>query len=486
MSKKIHKIEFDNSFSRLGPNFYKITHPSPVSAPELIEYNTILAKDLGLSLQNNKEKIFSGMSLLEGSFPLSMVYAGHQFGGFSPQLGDGRAILLGEVVNKNGLRQDIQLKGSGPTAFSRRGDGRAALGPVLREYIVSEAMYSLGIPTTRSLAAVLTGDSVYRDAGALPGAILTRVASSHIRIGTFEYFAAKKDFKSLKILADYVIQRHYPSLMDFDNPYLSLLEKVIEKQAYLIVQWMMIGFIHGVMNTDNMSIIGETIDYGPCAFMDKFHPSTVYSFIDHYGRYAYGNQPKIARWNLARLAESLTTLISENSHEAQQKANDALDRFPDLFKTYYYKKLRDKLGLYQESTDDFSLTQELFQLMADHKADFTLTFRSLSDHNLSYQTSLSENENFKKWLDKLTQRHCAENRDPTLRLETMNNTNPCIIPRNHQIEKVIRKAEENLDFTDFKTLLKAIKNPYEKKTIYRHFQAPPLPEEEIINTFCGT
>src|SRR6266481_6912830 len=376
------RLPFDNSYARLPERFYARLPPTPVAAPSLIKLNTALAAQLGLDAEALASPqgvaILAGNSIAPGSEPISLAYAGHQFGNFVPQLGDGRAVLLGEIVGPDGIRRDIQLKGSGPTPFSRRGDGRAALGPVLREYLVSEAMAALGIPTTRALAAVTTGEPVWRETP-LPGAVLTRVASSHIRVGTFQFFAARGDLDAIRRLADHVIARHYPEAVDAANRYRTLLDLVISRQAELIAKWLVVGFIHGVMNTDNMSIAGETIDYGPCAFMDGYHPGTVYSSIDNMGRYAYGNQPRIAQWNLACLAETLLPLLAENKDAAVKEAQEAIDAFAIGFETAYAAGLSRKLGLFQPRPDDLSLAQDLLGRMARNGADFTLIFRRLCD-----------------------------------------------------------------------------------------------------------
>lgn len=375
-------IAFDNSYGRLPERFFARLPPTPVAAPRLIKLNIELARRLALdpdALASPQGVAYlAGNKVPDNADPLAMAYAGHQFGGFVPQLGDGRALLIGEVVDRDGARFDIQLKGSGPTPFSRRGDGRAALGPVLREYILSEAMAALGVPTTRSLAAVATGETVWRETP-LPGAVLTRIASSHIRIGTFQYFAARGDEEGVRCLADYVIARHYPEAREAANPYLALFERIVSRQAELIAKWLLVGFIHGVMNTDNMSVAGETIDYGPCAFIDEYHPAKVFSSIDETGRYAYGNQPRIAQWNLARLAETLLPLLAEEQDAAIKDAQDALSGFAAQFEAAYAAGLRRKLGLLRPQPDDIALAQDLLDRMARHAADFTLTFRRLCD-----------------------------------------------------------------------------------------------------------
>src|SRR5580692_5167334 len=373
---------FEHTYAALPSGFFARVAPTPVASPRLIKLNRPLAKHLGLDPDRLSSpegtEILAGKLVPDGADPIAMAYAGHQFGHFVPQLGDGRAILLGEVIDADGVRRDIQLKGSGPTPFSRRGDGRAALGPVLREYIVSEAMFALGIPTTRSLAAVMSGESVMRET-VLPGAVLTRVASSHIRVGTFQYFAARGDTEAVRRLADHVIARHYPHLADIERPYHALLEAVIARQAELVARWLHIGFIHGVMNTDNTSISGETIDYGPCAFIDHYDPAQVFSSIDELGRYAYANQPRIALWNLTRLAECLVPLFSDDQEKAIAEAQEVLGAFGDNFNDAYKAGLRNKLGLFTEREDDQALAQGLLDAMAKGNADFTLTFRRLSD-----------------------------------------------------------------------------------------------------------
>src|SRR5260221_5136392 len=373
---------FQNTYTALPANFFARVVPTPVASPTLIKLNRGLATHLGLDPDRLASpegvEILAGKQIPDGADPIAMAYAGHQFGHFVPQLGDGRAILLGEVIDADGIRRDIQLKGSGPTPFSRRGDGRAALGPVLREYIVSEAMAVLGIPTTRSLATVMTGQSVLRET-LLPGAVLTRVASSHIRVGTFQYFAARGDTEGVRRLADHVIARHYPQLANADRPYHALLAGVVTRQAELVARWLLVGFIHGVMNTDNTSVSGESIDYGPCAFMDQYDPATVFSSIDEQGRYAYANQPRIALWNLTRLAECLLPLFSETQDKAVEEAQAALGDFAERFNTAYKAGLRSKLGLFSERDDDQALAQDLLDAMAKNQADFTLTFRRLSE-----------------------------------------------------------------------------------------------------------
>ncbi|MDU0339515.1 protein adenylyltransferase SelO [Bosea rubneri] len=489
------RIAFDNSYARLPPRFFASVEPTAVSAPRLVKLNEALATELGLdpAWLSSPQGVatLAGNSLVEGAMPIATAYAGHQFGGFNPQLGDGRAILLGEVVDRAGRRRDIQLKGAGPTPFSRRGDGRAALGPVLREYIVGEAMAALGIPTTRALAAVRTGDWVRRER-MLPGAILTRVAASHIRIGTFQFFAARGDVEGLRVLADHAIARHYPDCAGSDAPYLCLLEAVIAAQAALVGQWLLIGFIHGVMNTDNMSIAGETIDYGPCAFMDSYDAGTVFSSIDEHGRYAYGNQSAIARWNLTRLAEALLPLLAEDVDQAIPIAQAALDRFEPLFQSGLVAGFRRKLGLATEEPEDIELIRTLLETMQRGKADFTLTFRRLSQD----ATSLADGEacrhlfanpaEFDGWESRWRQRLEKDTLSAEARRAAMRAVNPLFIPRNHRIEAVIRAAEERDDLAPFEELLSVLAKPYEEQPGRESYALPPAAHERVLATFCGT
>ena len=427
------QIPFDNSYARLPERFAAHLPPTPVSAPKLIRVNAALAERLGLdpvSLGSRAGvEILAGNRIAAGSEPIAMAYAGHQFGGFTPQLGDGRAILLGEVVDRDGVRRDIHLKGSGPTPFSRNGDGRAALGPVLREYIVSEAMHALGVPTTRSLAAVATGEWVFREA-ALPGAVLTRVASSHIRVGTFQYFAVRKDIDGLRTLADYVIDRLYPEVAQAEYRYAALLEAVIGRQARLVAQWMMIGFIHGVMNTDNCSIAGETIDYGPCAFMDAYHPGTVYSAIDRQGRYAFANQPRLAQWNLARLAETLLPILADTEETSLALAQKAIDSFGSEFDSAYKTGLLRKIGIAQERDGDLDLVHDLLGSMAANEADYTLTFRALCDAAIGPDGDADVRGLFKDpdaydaWAQTWRERLASGGGDPHARRAAMREVNP--------------------------------------------------------------
>src|ERR1700682_4814343 len=437
---------FENTYTALPANFFARVAPTPVTSPRLIKLNRRLAIHLRLDPDRldspEGAEILAGKRVPDGADPIAMAYAGHQFGHFVPQLGDGRAILLGEVIDADGVRRDIQLKGSGPTPFSRRGDGRAALGPVLREYIVSEAMAAFGIPTTRSLAAVMTGESVQRET-MLPGAVLTRVASSHIRVGTFQYFAARSDTEGVRRLADHVIARHYPQVANAERPYHALLDGVIARQAELVARWLLVGFIHGVMNTDNTSISGETIDYGPCAFMDHYDPAQVFSSIDEQGRYAYANQPRIALWNLTRLAECLLPLFSDQQDKAVEEAQLALGGFAEAFTAAYQAGLRNKLGLFTARDDDPALAQDLLDAMAGHQADFTLTFRRLSDAALDpggdaeVRSLFADPAAYDEWAMRWRQRISDEPQTAIERGGAMRSVNPAFIPRNHRVEAVI-------------------------------------------------
>lgn len=488
---------FDNSYARLPERMFARLPPTPVASPRLIRLNEALARQLGVD--PNELAAPDGVAVLAGNCvpqsgePLAMAYAGHQFGNFVPQLGDGRAILLGEVVDCGDVRRDIQLKGSGPTPFSRNGDGRAALGPVLREFIISEAMAALGIPTTRSLAVVTTGEIVRREMP-LPGAVLTRVASSHIRVGTFQYFAARADVDALRTLADHVIARHYPEATGASNPYQALLQLVIGRQADLIAKWLHVGFIHGVMNTDNMAIAGETIDYGPCAFMDSYDPATVYSSIDSGGRYAYANQPRIARWNLARLAEALLPLLDEDGDIAVQKANEAIMSFGDRFEAAYTEGFRCKLGLLQPQAGDLALAQGLLDCMAQNKADFTLTFRGLCDAAAGPEASaavgslFTDPTAFESWAAQWRRRLAEECAVPAQeRMPVMRAANPAIIPRNHMVEQAISAAVIDGDFGPFEDLNAVLAKPYEDAPVSQaRYAIPPRPDQIVRQTFCGT
>ena len=493
-TEAVDLLAFDNSYARLPDRFFARLLPTPVAAPRLVKLNEGLARHLGVDA--GKLATPEGVEILVGNRvpksgePLAMAYAGHQFGAFVPQLGDGRAILLGEVIDRGGVRRDIQLKGSGPTPFSRQADGRAALGPVLREYIVSEAMAALGIPTTRTLAAVTTGETVWRDTP-LPGAVLTRVASSHIRVGTFQFFAARGDVDAIRRLADHVIARHYPEAVDAANRYRTLLDLVISRQAELVAKWLHVGFIHGVMNTDNMSIAGETIDYGPCAFMDAYDPGTVYSSIDTVGRYAYGNQPRIAQWNLARLAETLLPLLEDDKDAATKQAQEAIDAFATRFETAYSARLSRKLGLLQPRPDDLPLAQDLLERMAHNGADFTLTFRRLCDAastpngDAVVRSLFTDPGAFDNWAARWRHRLAEEGGEANERRAAMRAANPAFIPRNHLVEEAISAAVSG-DFSPFESMLTVLSMPYEDQPAFGRYADPPRPEQVVHQTFCGT
>ena len=484
---------FQNTYAALPDNFFARVAPTPVSAPRLIKLNRPLAVQLGLDpdvLETAEgAEILAGKTVPAGADPIAMAYAGHQFGNFVPQLGDGRAILLGEVIDRDGIRRDIQLKGSGPTPFSRRGDGRAALGPVLREYIVSEAMFALHIPTTRSLAAVITGEHVLRET-ALPGAVLTRVASSHIRVGTFQYFAARRDTEALRRLADHVIARHYPELSGTERPYHALLAGVVARQANLVARWLLVGFIHGVMNTDNSSVSGEAIDYGPCAFMDTYNPSQVFSSIDEMGRYAYANQPRIAQWNATRLAECLLPLFGDDKDKAVAEAQEILGAFPEIFSTAYQAGLRRKVGLFTARDGDEALIQDLLDAMARNQADFTLTFRKLGEaaggDASDARAQFIDPAAFDEWAGRWRERTALEPQSASERQAAMHAVNPLFIPRNHRVEAVIQAAVNNDDYAPFEELVKVLAKPFDDQAGYAAYAEPPLPDQRVLQTFCGT
>ncbi|WP_284266313.1 protein adenylyltransferase SelO [Roseicyclus amphidinii] len=477
------RFPFDNSYARLPERFFTRQAPAPVEAPALVALNRPLADRLGLTLPEDAAetaRLFAGTTLPEGAEPLAQVYAGHQFGGWSPQLGDGRAILLGEVVAPDGARFDIQLKGAGRTPYSRMGDGKAWLGPVLREYIVSEAMAAMGVPTTRALAAVTTGEPVLREA-VMPGAILARVAASHIRVGTFQYFAARRDAEALQALTDHVIARHYPEATGPEG----LLDAVIGAQARLIAQWMGLGFIHGVMNTDNMTLSGETIDYGPCAFMDAYHPDTVFSSIDQFGRYAYANQPQIAVWNLAQLATALLPLLPDRD-EGIERFTALVNGFSDRFDAEWHAVLRAKLGLATEDEEDAALAFDLLERMARNSADFTRTFRALSgDTPQSARDEFIDPTALDPWLTRWQARLAAEARDEAARITAMQAANPARIPRNHRVEEAITAGVAG-DFTPFENLMQALAHPFADDPSVAEYEAPPTDEQRVLRTFCGT
>jgi serine/tyrosine/threonine adenylyltransferase len=485
-------FRFDNSYARLPDRFYARQLPTQVKAPTLIKLNEGLARQLGLDVTTltaaDAAQIFSGNRMAEGAESLAQAYAGHQFGNFQPQLGDGRAILLGEVIDGAGARRDIQLKGSGPTPFSRNGDGRAALGPVLREYIVSEAFAALGIPATRALAAVTTGEDVWRDPPQ-PGAVFTRVAASHVRVGTFQYFAARGDTEDVKTLADYVIARHYPDAANADNRYRALLDAVVAGQARLIAQWLLVGFIHGVMNTDNCSIACETIDFGPCAFMDTYNPGQVFSSIDRAGRYAYAMQPRLVKWNLARFAETLLPLLADNTDAGVEVAQEALAAFSGVFEVAYAAGLRRKLGLLTAEADDLALGQNLLERMAEQGADFTLVFRGLvaaATGDDAVRAQFTDPSAFDEWAATWRARLVAEGGDPVARAALMRSANPAFIPRNHRIEEVIVAAVNKGDYAPFERLLAVLSKPYDDQPEHVAYADAPKPEEVVQATFCGT
>ena len=479
--------QFDNTYSKLPKNLLSKLNPTPVKSPEIVLFNHSLSKEIGLDFSEiDNEKLaltFSGNQLPDGSETIAQAYAGHQFGHFT-LLGDGRALVIGEHIDKSKKRYDIQFKGSGKTPYSRSGDGRAALGPMLREYIISEAIHNLKIPTTRSLAVVKTGENVIREKN-LEGAILTRIASSHIRIGTFQYAFISKDKNDLKALFDYTIERHYPHIRNFKFPAIELLNIVTEKQIDLIIDWMRVGFIHGVMNTDNVAISGETIDYGPCAFMDTYDPRTVFSSIDYYGRYAFFNQPSIIKWNLEKFAEALIPLIDTDSNKSIEMAKEVLKDFDTKFKKGWFKMMRKKLGLKGEESKDENLIAELLSWMHQNKADYTNTFCHLMN-DLIQKNKFFENEEFNYWKQQWKNRSNLYGNSPEKSLQTMHEANPLVIPRNHLVEEVLNAATENNDLTKVKELLKILKDPYKNKPNTDYYQSTPIPGKERYKTYCGT
>lgn len=487
-------IAFDNSYARLLPRLYTQVSATPVSSPGLLRVNVGLCEQLGIDADwlASREGIavLAGNALPDGATPIATVYAGHQFGQFNPQLGDGRALLLGEVVDRDGRRVDIQLKGSGRTPYSRSGDGRSPLGPVVREYLVSEAMHALGVPTTRALAAVTTGEAVIRNR-VEPGAILARVASSHIRIGTFQFFAAREDREALQTLVDHVLARHYPDVLPGATPALALLEAVIARQASLIARWQHLGFVHGVMNTDNMLLCGETVDYGPCAFIEGFHPDAVFSSIDHAGRYAYRNQPGIAHWNLARLAETLVPLIADDEARAVELARAAIETFPGLFSEAHTRGLAAKLGLTAIDGDDAALVEDLFDVMARHRLDFTLTFRYLSglaavDAETEALAGLYRAPgDLDAWAERWRTRLAREKTDMSALRDAMRRRNPLFIPRNHLVQRAITAAEDG-DYGPFRHFVERFTAPFAFDGDDIELARPAAPEEAVQQTFCGT
>lgn len=478
------KFNFDNSYIGLSELFYTLLDPVKVKEPEIVIINHTLMSELGIDYDpsdNNLAEYFSGNLILDGSKPLAMAYAGHQFGHFT-LLGDGRAHLLGEHITPNGQRFDIHLKGSGRTPYARRADGRAALKPMLREYIISEAMHALGIPTTRSLAVITTGEKVIRE-DLLTGAILTRVASSHIRIGTFEYAAYQQDETLVEKLLDYTINRHYPELINANNKAMALLEKLIDKQTDLITHWMRVGFIHGVMNTDNMTLSGETIDYGPCAFMDIYNPKTVFSSIDTMGRYAYSNQPLILQWNIARLAESLLPLIHKDMSKAIEYAEEIVNKISDVYQTKWLDMMLAKLGLSYKHHSDKEIVTELLSWMEHNYIDYTNCFYDLT-HNNSFEDKKYQSEKFKNWYKNWQERLEQEISKPSTK-DLMQANNPTIIPRNHNVEHALESADKG-NLEPLTNLLSALKNPYSKTHDLKNYQSPPAPSERVFQTFCGT
>lgn len=486
MPMNVQGWNFDNSYTRLSESFFTRMLPLAVSRPKILIINYLLSEELGLNLKmlsgEQLAQLFSGNILPIGAEPVSQAYAGHQFGQFT-YLGDGRAHLLGEHITPDGRRVDIQLKGSGKTPYGRRGDGRAALEPMLREFIISEAMHALHIPTTRSLAVVTTGEMVSRETS-LQGAVLTRIASSHIRVGSFEYLAAKKDKSGLEQLANYVIARHYPEVKQSENPYLALLKAIIEKQTDLIVDWMRVGFIHGVMNTDNMALSGETIDYGPCAFMDTYHPDTVFSSIDISGRYRFINQPGIAQWNLARFAETLLPLLHEDEIQAIRLAEEAVNAFSDLYQNKWLAMMRRKLGLFKKQSNDKELFLDLFAWMTQNKADYTNTFLDLGA-DVKPTGKIYEGDAFQNWYDRwqlsLKQNHKSFHSS----IKLMQVNNPAVIPRNHKVNHCLNSASQG-DIQPMNDLLAVLQKPYNNSSQMKDYQTPPTEQERVRQTFCGT
>jgi uncharacterized protein YdiU (UPF0061 family) len=486
-------FDFDNTYARELEGFYAPSKAAEVPHPKLLRLNRGLAEELGLdpsALSSDQgTAIFAGNELPEGSRPLAQAYAGHQFGSFVPQLGDGRALLLGEVIDRNGKRRDIQLKGSGRTPFSRGGDGKATIGPILREYLISEAMHALGIPTTRALAGVATGEGILRE-DVLPGAVLTRVAASHIRIGTFQFFAARGETEKVKQLADYSIARHYPELGESDNPYLGLLAAVCDVQATLIARWIHVGFVHGVMNTDNMTISGETIDYGPCAFIDVYDPDAVFSSIDAHGRYAYGKQPLIARWNLARLAETLLPLINADKNRAIQLAGDTVNAFMDRYVACWLDGMRAKLGLVSSEDDDLDLANEFLGALEGQDADYTLTFRRLSQavqgDDVELRPLLKDPSAYDLWAVRWRARLSRENVGARARAEAMNRVNPIYIPRNHKVEEALASAAEHQTLEPFEALIDVLERPFDEREELKDYASRAPAGSGRYRTFCGT
>ncbi len=487
-------IAFDNSYARDLDGFYVPWQGDAVPEPAIVAFNTDLADELGLDAGalNSRDgaAILAGAVQPDGASPLAQAYAGHQFGGFSPQLGDGRALLVGEVIDRKGQRRDIHLKGSGKTPFSRGADGKAVLGPVLREYLIGEAMHALGVPTTRALAAVTTGEQIWRE-GRKPGAVLARVAASHLRVGTFQFFAARRETDKVRQLADYAIARHYPDLADRDDRYLAFLKAVIERQAALVARWMQVGFVHGVMNTDNMTISGETIDYGPCAFIDVHDPKAVFSSIDHGGRYAFGNQPAIAQWNLARLAETLLELIVPGDTDAAIRiATDALNAYPDIHAGHYLDGMAAKIGLAEREEDDKALIAAMLDAMEGENVDHTLFFRGLADAAAGDDEAVTalfdDPRALAPWLADWWDRLARDGRNPQERATAMNTVNPLYIPRNHKVEEALQAAETDLDFGPFEALLAVLRDPFTERDGLEAYARPAPADFGPYTTFCGT
>jgi uncharacterized protein YdiU (UPF0061 family) len=496
----IAPFAFDNTYAREMEGFYADARPAPARTPRLVAFNPDLVLELGLDLaalddgaldSDLAARLFTGAELPEGSSPIAQVYAGHQFGHFVPQLGDGRALLLGEVIDAHGRRRDVQLKGSGPTRYSRGGDGLAALGPVLREYLVSEAMAALGVPTTRSLAAATTGESVFRD-GPLPGAVLTRVASSHLRVGTFQYFSARGEVEQVRKLADYAIARHDPHLAEVDpaDRYLEFLAAVRDRQAALIAGWMAVGFIHGVMNTDNTTISGETIDYGPCAFLDAYDPATVFSSIDLRGRYAFSNQPPLAAWNLARFAEALLPLFDPDLERAAERAIQVVEEFGPRYEEQWLACMRAKLGLSTDQPEDHELVESFHAAMHAGQVDFTGAFRMLAAAAAGQHEPLRElfaaSPNIDAWLARWTARTSQESTAPADRATAMSRVNPLYIPRNHKLEQALDAAVDRGDLAPFEELLALVTRPFDDQPGKEVFTQPAPPDAPPFQTFCGT
>ncbi|HEY0682372.1 MAG TPA: YdiU family protein [Steroidobacter sp.] len=488
------RLGFEHTYAALPARFFAAIHPTKVAKAQMVVVNRGLWSEIGLNPKDLDDSqaaaLLSGNELAEDSTPIAMAYAGHQFGQFVPQLGDGRAILLGEVRGRDGILRDVQLKGSGRTPFSRGGDGRAAIGPMLREYLISEAMHALGIPTTRSLAVVTTGEHVYRQE-VLPGAVLTRVAASHIRVGTFQFFAARGDEEALRQLLDFVIARHYPEAKTADVPALAMLEAVTKRQAHLIADWMRVGFIHGVMNTDNMALSGETIDYGPCAFMDSYDPQTVFSSIDLGGRYSYTNQPGIAQWNLARLAETLLPLIDADKNKAVELATKVVEDFVEHFELRFLECMRRKIGLVSAEDGDADLITRLLAAMQKSEADFTLTFSGISraatspGEAASLRVLFTDADEIDEWLSDWHLRLARDPQSPAERAETLRLANPEFIPRNYRVEEALQAATSG-DLQPFNRLLAILQRPFESQPEFEEYRLPPPPSEQPYKTFCGT